>query len=536
LRIVFLLFVPALIFALTLKDIDAMPRSLAKDFYIWLFLQQNVTPDDAKKAFSQVQNKNRTKVLDLYLSKVDDKTLYFKRACQKMPVSKLASQSAECIDEGFSVYKAVQANDTQLLKIFNKTKNSRHKKVVQILSVGDVYENTVDTPEDFTTIFNGCGSAFRAKHFNRSIEKEKITALARHKSFSSAIKHIVLDENLKLLQRSLLFAFDGKALSGEANFYLALNALHYDKLDVAKHFFEVAQKNFYYRFDKDKAIFWLYKVTEDENYLQTLSQSFDINIYSLYAKEKLNVALSDYEAVKALGERENDYDYTNPIHWFYALEQIKQSDEAGLKKLAKKFKSDATMGEYTFIMERLGGYKKHYFAMPFLNELQKSYTNDEIAFLYAVIRQESRFIPASISTAFALGKTQVMPFLVEAIAKEKNETIELTQMFEPQKAMEYGMHQIKYLKKHLHHPLIVAYAYNGGIGFTKRKIIERGLFEDKRFEPWLSMELVPYGESKRYGKKVLANYYVYKKLLNEPLAIESLIEPLSNGSKIARWR
>jgi soluble lytic murein transglycosylase len=129
-----------------------------------------------------------------------------------------------------------------------------------------------------------------------------------------------------------------------------------------------------------------------------------------------------------------------------------------------------------------------------------------------------------------------MPFLVEAIAKEKNETIALTQMFEPQKAIEYGMHQIQYLKKHLYHPLIVAYAYNGGIGFTKRKIIERGLFEDKRFEPWLSMELVPYSESKRYGKKVLANYYVYKKLLDEPVQIESLIEPLSNGSKIARWR
>ncbi|MEE6591725.1 hypothetical protein VWN77_10935, partial [Campylobacter coli] len=41
-------------------------------------------------------------------------------------------------------------------------------------------------------------------------------------------------------------------------------------------------------------------------------------------------------------------------------------------------------------------------------------------------------------------------------------------------------------------------------------------------EPFLSMEFVPYQESRIYGKKVLANYIVYRRLLNDSIKISDI--------------
>ena len=81
------------------------------------------------------------------------------------------------------------------------------------------------------------------------------------------------------------------------------------------------------------------------------------------------------------------------------------------------------------------------------------------------------------------------------------------------------------------HPLLIAYAYNGGIGFT-RKMLKNGLFsknsKHKEYEPFISMELLPYDETRKYGKKVLANYYVYKNHIDKknPVKITALFDML----------
>jgi soluble lytic murein transglycosylase len=61
---------------------------------------------------------------------------------------------------------------------------------------------------------------------------------------------------------------------------------------------------------------------------------------------------------------------------------------------------------------------------------------------------------------------------------------------------------------------MVAYAYNGGIGFVTRKV-KPSFKYDGKFEPFLSMELVAYDESREYGKKVLANYVIYSHLFGD---------------------
>ena len=44
------------------------------------------------------------------------------------------------------------------------------------------------------------------------------------------------------------------------------------------------------------------------------------------------------------------------------------------------------------------------------------------------------------------------------------------------------------------------------------------------------MELIPYDETKKYGKKVLANYYVYQNYLNKnnKITLEKLFKTIDN--------
>ena len=68
---------------------------------------------------------------------------------------------------------------------------------------------------------------------------------------------------------------------------------------------------------------------------------------------------------------------------------------------------------------------------------------------------------------------------------------------------------IAWLQYRVYHPLFIAYAYNGGIGFTKRYLLS-GMFNPGPYEPFLSMELMRTTETREYGKIVLTNYVIYK--------------------------
>ena len=103
-------------------------------------------------------------------------------------------------------------------------------------------------------------------------------------------------------------------------------------------------------------------------------------------------------------------------------------------------------------------------------------------------------------------------------------------MFKPSVAYKFANHHLDYLEKYLSNPVFIAYAYNGGIGFTKRMLQKGDLFNKnsvyKKYEPFLSMELVPYAESRNYAKKVLSNYIIYLAILNSSTKISQFFENL----------
>ncbi|MFT7004682.1 MAG: soluble lytic murein transglycosylase, partial [Sulfurimonas sp.] len=186
-------------------------------------------------------------------------------------------------------------------------------------------------------------------------------------------------------------------------------------------------------------------------------------------------------------------------------------------------------------LEKVYKHRMHGYIMPY-NRYLKNITTDEKALVYAIMRQESKLIPSALSSSYALGLMQLMPFVTDAISKQvKNPIKNYDEMFVPKNNINYALNHLKWMKKSLYHPLFMAYAYNGGMGFLRR-YLETNTFNSGKYEPFLSMELMSNSQSREYGKKVLANYVMYKKIMGEDVSIIHLFDTLTNPKMTDRFR
>jgi soluble lytic murein transglycosylase len=298
-------------------------------------------------------------------------------------------------------------------------------------------------------------------------------------------------------------------------------------------YFEEARKNYLQRYDIDKSLFWLYLSTKKDQYLEQLRESCDINIYTLMAADTINGRYPK-TITESLWKSSNwGFDIEDPIDWA----KVKQKMNSGvdLDELAEDHKSQETIGIYTYLKAKACNYTESYFPMPY-RKAMKHMTPERQALIYAIARQESRFVPASVSRSFALGMMQFMPFLIEHVSKEKGEQIDYDDIFNPYKAIEYADFHLDYLTKYLFHPLFIAYAYNGGIGFTRRHITNKHNFRRGPYEPYMSMEKMENEEAKEYGKKVLANYVIYLNKLGVTTRIFPLLKVLASPSETDTFR
>ncbi len=523
------LIIPFALYAELPKEFSAfykMPRSIAKDYYIYRYLRErNVTGDEAQQLLEQSKRVN-FKLFYALAKKINDKGFKKVAKCLKMKTDSLLKTDDECIAIGLGISNALSLdkNTTKVLaKRLRKYKDIN--ETLQILSSDDIMTESLKNNKKFIEIFNKAGSKYRKELFNHEIPREKINELAKLKEFNRFIEIIITNKVLNKLQESLLHVELNENLTQKSIFFLALNALELKEKKQALNLLDKAYEKAYYRFDKDKILFWKYLITKDKKYLKDLNSSFDVNIYTIYAHEQFSLKFDNIISPK-IKKQNKKYDITNPFLWTNLLRKMKDKNSTILKNLAKDFKYKNTIGQYTFLLERAEGYKKHYFPMPFYSLLD-GYNDKRKSLILAIARQESRFIPASVSTSYALGMMQFMPFLARAVAKnEKMKNFDIDGMFKPKIAYNFANIHLNYLVRKLQHPLLVAYAYNGGIGYTKRLLKSGNFFKKGKYEPFLSMETISYTETRKYGKKVLANYIIYMQLLGEKVSFDELIRKL----------
>jgi len=137
------------------------------------------------------------------------------------------------------------------------------------------------------------------------------------------------------------------------------------------------------------------------------------------------------------------------------------------------------------------------------------------ALAYSLIRQESAFDPMATSSAGAIGLTQVMPFLAKKVSRTLGyEVAGPEQFYDIELNLEMGMYHFSGLAANYKNsgpdpwPLLLAVAaYNAGA-----KPVDKWYQQARRKKtsPDLWIEQIPYGETRGYVKRILANMRIYR--------------------------
>lgn len=483
---------------------------------IWQYLnQKNITPQKAKEVFKLVKNQKNLKIKKAYAKIVDDEIRYT-LACKKE--KELLKLDDKCLNIAFSPYKTIKLTKAQREELLKKELNSTQKELLKIQNEPfDIKQYYSYKPNIILKFFLSLPKKTFKENFNKKLPKDFIQYLSTSSLFSTFIAKSVTNYELNQLHKSF-FSINSDKLNYQTYFYLALNALRYDNKTSAMQYLKKSEQKAYKSYQKDRAVFWMYLITGDESYLNDLLLSMSINVYTIYAHEKMKVDILNYSDMIYIDKVSSNYDLQNPFDWFKIYTEIKNTPNSKLFEMVKKYKHQNLIPIQRFILEKAYNYKLHWYISPYdkyLNNLSIDYKSQ----IYAIMRQESNFIPSAISSSFALGLMQLMPFLIDHISKAKKENLkDYNEMFQPERNLKYSITHLNWLKKNLDNTLYIAYAYNGGLGFfTKYKKQDR--FKKGKYEPFMSMEMMSNSQSREYGKKVLANYYMYKKIYNEPFSM-----------------
>ena len=523
------------LFGLSLEEISTKPPGHVKNFLLWEYLQQELPAGEAERAFEQLENVN-TKLYLAYAKRTDDPFVTESARCLQLKTSDLlAAKEDACLLLGLSPSKVSRLSRASRHALADRLKESPYGPWLRFMAETTIKSDPeASDPGVFMEVARRGGGTYRRAYLDRDYSPLFLEKLAKQRGFSQLVTLVVTDRKMKRFQRSLL-AFDGGDADAQTHFFLALNQLRHGDKKAALQHLERAYDTFYYRMDKDKALFWQYQITRAPELLRRLAESDDINIYSLYADELTERPVENYFISLETGYQKPKVDITDPFAWERILDEIRATPKEELFDLAKRYRSEPLVPVQAFILERAYRYKMHNFILPY-QEMMSGMERDKKSLMLSLMRQESRFIPSALSRSFALGLMQMMPFLVRAMDKEaKTETGSLQKMFDPQTNIAYASRHLDYLQKFLYHPLLIAYAYNGGIGFTKRMLLG-GAFTEAPYEPFWSMEMMVNSESREYGKKVLANYVIYKRIFGEKVSISRLFDNLMHPSRCDRFR
>ena len=139
------------------------------------------------------------------------------------------------------------------------------------------------------------------------------------------------------------------------------------------------------------------------------------------------------------------------------------------------------------------------------------------ALIYAIIRQESRFNPRAESRDGAQGLMQILPSTANYVVRQRRfQGRGRRKLLEPAVNMDIGQRYIAYLLKQegVEGDLFrLAVAYNGGPGNLLKWLRQMGRMDD----PLLFIESIPSLETRHFIERVIANLWIYRARLGQPL-------------------
>jgi soluble lytic murein transglycosylase-like protein len=146
------------------------------------------------------------------------------------------------------------------------------------------------------------------------------------------------------------------------------------------------------------------------------------------------------------------------------------------------------------------------------------------ALLYALMRQESQFVPAARSQSGATGLMQLMPSTARSMAERtgaplgaRNSKKERAALNDPEYNLMLAQEYVRVLLRDSrikNNLILFAASYNLGPTAT---VHWQAAHPEYRKDPLLFIESIPSKESRVFTQKVLTNYWIYRQRLGQPM-------------------
>lgn len=202
------------------------------------------------------------------------------------------------------------------------------------------------------------------------------------------------------------------------------------------------------------------------------------------------------------------------------LSSLGQADESLLWGIALLFdRAGDAHSSHQLARARLTDWLAHYpqgdwqqpwkigFPRPYLEVVEAQSQTRGVApwLIYGVMREESTFVPDIVSSAKAYGLMQVIEPTARGIGKKFNLPYSVSSLKQPRYNIAIGSAVLSELSQRFSkNPVLAIPGYNAGPGRPGRWLSERPNID---FDLWV--ELIPYRETRRYTKRVLASRAAY---------------------------
>lgn len=154
------------------------------------------------------------------------------------------------------------------------------------------------------------------------------------------------------------------------------------------------------------------------------------------------------------------------------------------------------------------------FIAPYRELAQQAARDNQIdeAWVFGLMRQESRFINVARSHAGASGLMQIMPATARWIAQRLGiKRFDPSEMQDPAKNIQFGAYYLKHVQTSLDDsPVLATAAYNAGPSRAQR------WRADEPMESAVYIESIPFTETRDYVKKVMSNAMYYAARFGQP--------------------
>ena len=184
--------------------------------------------------------------------------------------------------------------------------------------------------------------------------------------------------------------------------------------------------------------------------------------------------------------------------------------------------ADRTRDEHDYSMRYLSPYSEQ------IRPAARSQSLDD-AWVYGLMRQESRFVVTARSSVGASGLMQLMPATAKWVARKIGlKDFSPSQVNDTDTNVLLGTSYMRMVMESLdNHPVLASAAYNAGPGRARKWRADRPI------EGAIYAETIPFNETRDYVKKVMSNSLYYSALFNgKPTSLKNLlgvVEPRSTG-------